>query len=105
MTTSSKRKPGWQKRLVTINDIVPLSLSDDRMYVITSKGRKYVFVKSLTKRNNYYFTREDKVKEGQEIVPVPEKFGVMENTYSGIPIKCRLEKLGKLIQKRGGKDA
>lgn len=87
-------------RRITSKDIIPSSLSPDRTTVVTTKGREYVFVDYVgRKKGNYHFVRREKLLPTQVIIPVPERFGVMENTFSGIPILCKLERLNKLIKK------
>ena len=84
----------------TVRDIVPCYLDGDRTSVVTSKGVEYVFVTYNSKRiGNFHFVRRTKLKPEQVIISVPDKYGVMENTHTGLPILCKLEKLHRLMLK------
>jgi hypothetical protein len=84
---------------------IPAVLSDDRTSVTLSNGVTWVCVVSFEKgtKNGRYFVKAGMQKPFEEVVSLDEKYGVMENMSSHIPIKCKLENLQKLIQLRGRK--
>lgn len=83
---------------------IPAVLSDDRTSVTTSVGDTWIHVKRIVetvrgkKQDVYCFVRDNKVNELDEVVPLKEHLGVMENKLSHVPLKTSLSKLKRLLE-------
>lgn len=101
MTRRYRKSSNYQPTLKPNTVSIPAILSEDRSSIVLSDGSKWVCVEY--RGNNSMFVKEGKLKPEQKVVSLGEEFGVMENTVSHIPIKCKLERLKILIEKRGGR--